>query len=75
MKEFRIKTVHDDDLEVLLDKLSILGKIENGQLKCGVCGKTITKENLQCIYPLHDEIRMCCNELQCLLRVQQLLEG
>ena len=42
----KIKVIHEDDVKLLLSKLGIINKVENNKVKCSICGKNITVENL-----------------------------
>jgi len=62
---FKLKAVHDADLENYLMSLGILDGIKNGDFKCKYCGTTITLENLLCLYPVNEEISICCDRPSC----------
>lgn len=63
--EKRILAVHEKDLDAFLKSLGLLEALEKQELKCALCGSTITKENFLCVYPENGEIKVCCNELEC----------
>jgi hypothetical protein len=60
-----IQAVHDDDLKILLKSLGVFEQVQNGTEKCFYCGKTISMENLQCIFPYNNEVNFCCTEDIC----------
>ena len=62
---FTIKAVHDKNLEQYLESLGVLDDVKEGKYLCSYCGKTITLDNLQCVYPFKDEIRICCDNPDC----------
>ena len=64
-KVIEIDAVHKQDLKILLEKLGQLTDIENGQLKCTFCDKTLSLDNITCIYPREGKIVFCCNDLDC----------
>ena len=68
-KKHVIRAVGEDHLEQYLASLGQLEALERGELTCGVCGSAITKDNLRCLYPFADEIRVCCSQLACYGRV------
>jgi hypothetical protein len=60
-----IKAVHEKSLRELIESLGLSKEIEEGKIRCCYCGKKITFENLQCIYPKGNEIFICCDDLKC----------
>ena len=65
MTKHTIKAVHDQDLELLLDGLGLTEQISEGQIECGICGTTIDMNNLLCIYPSGEMIKVCCKNREC----------
>jgi hypothetical protein len=65
MTKHTITAVHEQDLEILLDGLGLTEQISKGQIKCGVCGTTIDMNNLLCIYPSGEMIKVCCTNKEC----------
>ncbi len=61
----RILAVHEQNLDSFLQSVGLLEALENGQLKCGICGSLITRENFRCIYPDKGELKVCCSVLHC----------
>lgn len=61
----KIKAIHKKDLESILSHLGILDNISAGKVQCSKCGKVITIDNIQCILLENDEIKLCCNNLDC----------
>lgn len=74
-KKHVIRAVGEDQLEQYLASLGLLEALETGELRCGVCGSLITKDNLRCFYPFGDEIRVCCSQLACYDRVVRQIGG
>jgi len=64
-KYHEISAVHEENLKELLESLGLLEDVESGQINCKFCGKKITLENLQCIYPKNHEIVFCCDDIKC----------
>lgn len=67
--KYKIRAIHDVDLDNFLLNLGLLEALEKGELRCGICGCQLTKENLGCIYPESGEIRICCYKPVCLREV------
>lgn len=65
MKEGRMKAVHDADLESLLDSLGVLSEVLHGVRRCAFCGKVVTMDNIECIFPQDREVRFCCSSVEC----------
>ena len=69
MKKQFVKAVHEKDLEQLLNNLGLSEVMARGELKCGICGVIITLDNLLCVYPSGDEVKVCCNKRECYEKV------
>ena len=63
-----ISAVYEKDLKEYLRSLDLLDDINNGKINCEFCRKTITFDNLQCIFPKDNEIKICCNNSYCYLQ-------
>ena len=61
-----IKAVHDVDLERVLRKLGLYEKLARGELRCAVCGRPLSLENLGGIYKENGEVKLVCNRIECL---------
>lgn len=68
----RILTVHEDNVEGLLDKLGILEDLKKGDLSCAFCGNKLTKENLECIFNKDGKLGLCCEKLDCYINALEL---
>jgi hypothetical protein len=60
-----VPAIHQRDLSSVLDQLALLQPILQESLRCGVCGKVLTLDNLQCLYMENNEIRACCSAIEC----------
>ena len=60
-----LRAVAASELEEFLAKLDLLDSIRSGKIKCAVCGRVISLDNLHCVCPDGDEIRVACDALQC----------
>ncbi len=61
----KIPALHENDVERLIIQLGLYDKIESGELSCSQCGKRININNIQCIYRDSDELKFCCDNLDC----------
>lgn len=69
MEKEIIKAVHDTDLKELIEKLNLQEKLQQGLLKCEICKKTITYDNLQGIYKDKSEMKFVCDDLECYKKI------
>lgn len=65
VKKGEIKAVHDDDLIQLLASLEVYEDVKQGNAKCHFCSGIITMENIECVFPLDNEVKFCCNKKDC----------
>jgi hypothetical protein len=61
----KVPAIHDHDLETILKDLGILDKIASGQILCSVCGTPLTLDSIECLYLQDNELKFCCNKIQC----------
>jgi hypothetical protein len=66
-----VESVHDKDLENVLQKLNLLEPVKNAEIKCFYCNQTITIDNLQFIFTENDKIVISCNKPACVSRFTQ----
>ena len=69
MRKHTIRAVHEQDLGELLESLGLSELMTKGQLTCGICSSTVNLDNLLCIYPSKDEVKVCCKNPECYERV------
>lgn len=75
MKKIKIQAVHEHDLDKILSDLGLLEDLEKNILKCYFCGCEINRENFNCLFPYENNIRICCSNLECYLKVSELFGG
>jgi len=68
--EYRLKVFHERDIDTLLTRLGLIEKIEKKELKCAICKKIITKENLGAIYKKKNKIIIVCDSIECLEKIE-----
>lgn len=56
-----IKTIHEEQLETLLENLKVLENIKAGKLKCKFTGTVITLENIHSLFPESGDIKFVSN--------------
>ncbi|MEB3862234.1 MAG: hypothetical protein GSR84_08460 [Desulfurococcales archaeon] len=54
------------DLERVLRRLGLYEKLARGELRCAVCGRSLSLENLGGIYKEDGEVKLVCNRIECL---------
>jgi len=64
-----ILAVHKQKLEQFLRGLELWESLGKGEVKCAVCGVTITLDNIGAIVPSGKEVVLCCLKQSCLLKV------
>jgi len=64
-----LHAVHEGDLVEYLRSLGILEDVTEGNVTCSICGKKIGLDNIQCIYPEKEEIKISCNSFHCYLKI------
>jgi len=72
MKREEILAVHKKKLEEFLRKLDLWNALVKGELKCAVCGKTISLDNIGLIIPSGTEIVVCCANAECIFKAKEL---
>lgn len=65
----KVKAVHDDDMEKLLDKLGILERVKNKELKCKFCNEVIEIPHIHSLFPESGSIKVVCNGTDCILKL------
>jgi hypothetical protein len=76
MKEYYTLVVfHEREVEKMLSKLNLAEKVEKGEIKCAICGKTITKENLGAILRKNGDILIICDSVKCIEKAGGLINA
>jgi len=73
MLKEKVRAVHDQDLEKILDGLGILNKFKRGELKCKFCNTIISFSNLHSIFPQSGDIKLACDSSKCVRELSSLL--
>lgn len=68
MKE-KILAVTDKGLEAFLESLGLIDDLKSHILSCSICGVPLSLENIGCIYPIENEVKLCCENLKCLQKI------
>lgn len=64
--EHRLFVFHEKELKLILEKLGFVEKMNEGKLRCAVCGTVITADNFGAIFKKGNEIQVICDNLKCL---------
>lgn len=67
----KVRAVHKRDLNSVLSELGIMEQVESGKTNCAKCGKPVTSETIQCLFIENDEIKVCCDNMNCYERLIQ----
>ena len=71
----KIYAVHDRDLKDFLAELNLLEKVQQGQLKCPECSCKITLENVGFLFMSREEVKVCCDNLECFYKIRRKVRG
>jgi len=61
-----VKAVHEYDLGRILKKLGLYERLIGGELRCSVCGRPLTPENVGGLYREGGVVRLVCDDIRCL---------
>lgn len=64
--EKKMKTVHERDLDNLLNKLSLTENFNSGKIKCKFCKDTITKDNIYSLVHESGAVNFVCDKSSCI---------
>lgn len=65
MKTAEINAIYSEDMEDFLDSLGVLEEINRGKKACYFCGKPLKLTDVQTVFPLDNDVQVCCNSLKC----------
>lgn len=66
-----LQAVHDIKFEQFLRNINKYDDVVDGKCKCKFCGKTVTLENIACIFPESGAVKFVCDEMSCLAKMSQ----
>jgi hypothetical protein len=61
-----IRAVHDKDIRSILDKFGLSKKIDDRELLCEFCSKTVTWDEIGALLVKNGKIVVCCKFLNCI---------
>jgi len=67
----KIYAIHDGDLVAFLADLKLLDKIKQGKIECPECNRPLTVENIGFFFVSKGEIKICCDNLNCLYELKR----
>ncbi len=70
-----IRAVLDSEIDELLKKLGLYHKLQSQSLFCKFCKGTIISENIYAIYPESGDVKIVCNNHDCIDRFNRHQEG
>jgi hypothetical protein len=70
-KKTRIKVVQDEKLIGYLKSIGAYEDIDKGKTHCAFCGKKITTDNLQALYPDGGNIKIVCSKINCIKKLEE----
>ena len=70
----KLPAFHENNIEEILRRFKLWKKFENNELECAICGSTIFKDNLGCIFLSREgTVNVACSNPECLERVHELI--
>ena len=69
----RMKAVYDDDLGELLSSLGLVESVEQGKVRCRVCGEQQSIDSIGVLVPNGDRVEVVCSDPECLVDFYQQL--
>lgn len=73
LKEHKILAFHEKEVETILLKLELLETVRKGDVKCAICGKTITQGNLGALLKKGNDILIICDDPNCIQKARSEL--
>ena len=64
-----LKALYSSDLDLFLTKLGKKEEFYSSAIHCLYCGTIITRENLYAFVPIHDDVQVCCNRPECMIKL------
>jgi hypothetical protein len=61
----KIHAVHKRDTEEILRDLGLLERLQDGQERCCICGRTIAVDQVQCLLEREGTLLLCCTQMSC----------
>lgn len=71
----KILAVYEESIGDLLNKFSVIEKLDGSDLSCHFCGRKVTKENMQCIFKKDNKLAFCCDELECYVNAVEMMKA
>lgn len=68
MKKTTIPAIYEDDIQGVFEKLGLWDKLNNGKIKCAVCGDIITFDNFSAMKKIDGVIKLICDKGTCLMK-------
>jgi len=79
LKEFRAEKVRvpaffEEDLEAIAKKLGYYEALVHGEVKCFICGKQVSLQNVGAFIKTGDGIKVVCDSTICLFKAIRIAE-
>lgn len=68
-KRTEINAVHSDESAELLQQLGVLEPLENGDLRCGVCGAPLRDDGLGAVRGHGEGVILVCSRPDCIREI------
>ena len=65
---------YEEDVEAIAKKLKLYDEIKSGKMKCFICGRKVTFENLGAFLKTGDGVKVVCDNTECLFKAMRIAE-
>ena len=65
--------VHERDTAQILERLHLTEKIRQHQLRCCICGRIVSSDNIGVLFTRNDEIYVVCDNPLCLRNIHKCM--
>lgn len=69
-----LNTIHERDLDIILDKIQKKEDLDTGKIKCKFCGITIDRDNLYSFLPEPGAVNFICDKSECVGKLLEYIE-
>jgi len=64
-----IEAAYDKEFEEILCKLNLCDVDNEVDLLCYFCGDRLEKKDIYSVFPVDDEIKICCERISCIQKL------
>lgn len=75
MNDNTINAVIPQNFRPFLESIGEIERIDNGECRCLFCNKTVGLENIYSVFPQQNEVKYCCSDLACVMKLSELCKN